>query len=156
MNNILILVDTRQKSDKYITDYFDKNSILWIRTCLPSADYMAIKYNNGFIKDYSVLIDTKKDVEEIVGNLCKTSEHERIKAEIQRAKDLGCKKFIFLICDNKIKNINDLVVWKSRRTKVKGETLLKIIVTMQKKYDIKFLFTSKENAGELIYKLLSQ
>ena len=154
-NNILVLADTRQQKDKFITNYFDKNNIQWVRTGLPSADYMAVRYDNGFIKDYSVLIDTKKDVEEIVSNLCQTTQHERIKREISKARELGCKKFIFLICDNKIKTPSDLLNWSSKRTKVKGETICKIMKTMQQKYDIKFLFTSKQKAGKVIIDLLT-
>lgn len=157
MNDFLILADTRQQKDSHITDYFDKNLITWIRTGLPTADYMAIRWNqqNGFVKDYSTLIDTKKDVEEIVGNLCHTTEHERIKREIEKAKELGCNNFIFLICDNKIKTIDDLKNWTSKRTKVKGSILLKIMSTMSKKYGIKFIFTSKQNAGKKIIELLT-
>lgn len=156
MNNILILADTRQQKDSYIIDYFDKNNIQWIRTGLPSADYMALRYNHGFIKDYSTLIDTKKDVEELVGNLCHTTEHERIKREVQKAKDLGCKDFIFLICDNKIKTADDLRNWSSKRTRVKGETLLKIMITMNQKYGIRFIFTNKKNAGSKVVELLTK
>lgn len=155
MKDILILADTRQQKDNYITDYFDKNNIQWVRTGLPSADYMAIKYKSGFIKDYSTLIDTKKDVEEIAGNLCRTTEHERIKREVEKAKELGCKNFVFLVCDNKIKTLDDLRNWSSKRTKVKGETLLKIMSTMAKRYGIKFIFTSKQKAGAKIIELLS-
>lgn len=158
VNDILILADTRQQRDAYITDYFDKNNIQWIRTGLPSADYMALRWHrqNGFIKDYSTLIDTKKDVEEIAGNLCNTTQHERIKREVQKAKDLGCKDFIFLICDNKIKTTDDLRNWSSKRTKVKGETLLKIMITMNQKYGIRFIFTNKNNAGAKIVELLTK
>lgn len=155
MNDLLILCDTRQQKDKYITNYFDKQNISWLRTTLPSADYMALKYENGFIKDYSILIDTKKDVEEIAHNLCNTTEHERVKREISKAKELGCKKFIFLICDNKIKNANDLINWSSTKTKVKGEILLKIMKTMKERYEVNFMFTSKKNAGKVIISLLS-
>lgn len=155
MKDILILADTRQQKDSHITNYFDKNLIPWVRTGLPSADYMTVRYNNGFIKDYSILIDTKKDVEEIAHNLCNTTEHERIKREISKAKELGCKKFIFLICDNKIKNANDLVNWSSTKTKVKGETLLKIMKTMKERYEVNFMFTSKKNAGKVIIELLN-
>lgn len=154
MNDILVLCDSRQKYDKYITDYFDKRNILWIREKLPSADYMALRWNNGFVKDYSILIDTKKDVEEIAGNLCRTSEHERIKREIQRAKELGCKDFIFLICDNKIKTTQDLLNWRSNRTKVKGEVLAKIMKTMAERYGVRFIFTNKFKAGSKIISLL--
>lgn len=156
MNNLLILCDSRQKNDIYITDYFDKNNIQWIRTGLPSADYMKVIYDNnsGFVKDFSVLIDTKKDVEEIVGNLCRTTEHERIKREVEKAKELGCNNFIFLICDDKIKSIEDLRNWSSKRTKVKGEVLLKIMQTMNERYGIRFIFTDKKSAGAKIVRLL--
>lgn len=155
MEDILILADSRQQKDDYITKYFDKNSIPWVRTGLPSADYMAIRYDNGFIKDYSVLIDTKNGVEEIAHNLCNTTEHERIKREIARARELGCKVFAFLICDSKIRTIDDLKNWSSNRTKVSGATLLKIMKTMSERYGVRFIFTSKQKAGAIIIKLLN-
>lgn len=157
MKDILILADTRQQKDKHITDYFDRQNIEWVRATLKSGDYMAIKNNNGFMKiDYSTIIDTKKDVEEIAGNLCRTTEHDRIKREVEKAKELGCNNFIFLICDNKIKTIDDLRNWSSKRTKVKGETLLKIMKTMNERYGIRFIFTSRKNAGQKIVDLLNK
>lgn len=154
MNDLLILADTRQQKDKHITDYFDKQGIQWVRTGLPSADYMAVRYNNGFIKDYSTLIDTKKDLEEVAGNLCNTTQHERIKREIEKARELGCDQFIFLICDNKIKKVSDLLNWSSNKTKVKGATLTKIMQTMASRYKVRFIFTDKRHAGERIVELL--
>lgn len=155
--NYIILADTRQQKDKHITDYFDKQNILWIRTGLPSADYMLVKcgYEN-VARDYTTLIDTKKDVEEIAGNLCNAKEHQRIKNEIIKAKELGCKEFIFLICDGKIKTKEDLNNWSSKRTRVKGSTLAKIMNTMHKKYGVRFIFTDKKNAGKYIIKLLTK
>jgi hypothetical protein len=156
--NFLIMTDTRQKSDKYITSEFDKQNILHIRTTLPSADYMAIRYDSkkGFYKDYSILIDTKKDILEMCGNLCRNTEHERIKREIQKAKDLGCKNFIFLISDNKIKNVQDIKNWNSKYTKVKGTTLLKIMKTMSERYNVKFIFTSRKNIGNYIINIFEK
>lgn len=156
MNDLLVLCDTRQQKDFYITNYFDYKKIPWIREKLPSADYMALRWDNGFVKDYSILIDTKKDVEEIARNLCNTSEHERIKREIAKAKEIGCKDFIFLICDSKIKTTQDLLQWQSKRTRVKGEVLAKIMKTMADRYDVRFIFTSKHKAGAKIIELLGQ
>lgn len=155
MNDVLILCDTRNKKDEYITNYFDKNNITWLRSTLPSADFMVVRYNNGFIKDFCTLVDTKKDVEEIAGNLCNTVEHQRIKREIEKARELGCENFIFLICDNKIKSINDLINWSSKRTMVQGKTLYKIMVTMRQKYGVRFIFVSKKDAGRKILELLN-
>lgn len=156
MKNAIILTDTRQQKDKHITKEFDKQKILHIRTNLESADYMAIRYDNkkGFYKDYSTLIDTKKDLLELCGNLCHTSEHERVKREIAKGKELGCKQFIFLIGEDKIKSAEDIKHWKSKYTKVKGNVLLKIMSTMAKKYEVKFIICSKKNMGRKIIKIL--
>ena len=155
-NDFVILTDTRQQKEKHILKEFDKQKILHIRTTLPSADYMILRYKKeiGMSLDYSALIDTKKNIEEIVHNLCNTQEHERIKREIAKGKELGCKEFIFLIGDDKIKTIKDLQNWSSKRTKVKGLTLLKIMNTMTKKYGVRFIICPKKKMGEYIIKLL--
>ena len=50
--------------------------------------------------------------------------------------------------------IKDLQNWSSKRTKVKGETLLKIMNTMRTKYNIRFMIVPKKNMGKMIMKLL--
>ena len=156
MNNFIILRDTRQKSEEHIIKEFDKQGILHIRTGLPSADYMAVRYDKekGFYLDYSILIDTKKDIEEIASNLCNSQNHQRILREIQKGKDLRAKQFVFLINGGKVKTIEDLQNWSSKRTKVKGEVLLKIFKTMAKKYNVRFIICPKKNMGEMIIKIL--
>lgn len=154
---MIILADTRQQKDKYITDKFDKANILWLRTKLDSADYMAIRYDDkkGFYKDYTILIDTKKDLLEMAGNLCKKSEHERLKREIVLAKELGCEKFVFLIKEKGIKTPQDLKNWRSQHTKVKGETLYKIMATMKERYGVEFIITERKNMGKKVIDLLT-
>lgn len=155
--NIIILADSRQQKDIHITDYFDSINLQWQRATLNTGDYMAIRYNEskGIYLDYSIIIDTKKDIEEIAGNLCKTTEHERIKREIARAKELGNNRFIFLIADSTISCIDDLINWHSIRTQVKGETLAKIMKTMQDRYGCEFLFCKKLSIGKQITTFLT-
>ena len=156
MRNFIILTDTRQQKESHIIKEFDKQGILHIRTGLPSADYMAVRYDNekGFYLDYSILIDTKKDIEEIASNLCNSQNHQRILREIQKGKDLRAKQFVFLINGGKVKTIEDLQNWTSKRTKVKGEVLLKIFKTMSQKYNVRFMIVPKNKIGETIIKLL--
>ena len=97
MNNIII-VDTREKGHKSILKYFDEHNIDYITSKLDYGDYMFYKNNN-------VVIDRKNSLLELVGNLCHTSEHERVKREIKRSKEDGCKDFIFLIAESKIKSV---------------------------------------------------
>ena len=144
----LIIVDTREKGHKKILEYFNKANQDYIISKLDYGDYQLYKSNK-------TVIDRKDSLLELSHNLCNTLEHERIKREIQRAKDNGVKNFIFLISESKIKTLDDIKNWSSPRTKVKGETLLKIMLTMKERYNIKFMFTSKNKMGECIIKLLN-
>ena len=147
MNN-LIVVDTREKGHKKILEYFDKVGQNYIVSKLDAGDYM-------LYKNYNTIIDKKDGLLELSGNLCNTQEHERIKREITKAKELGCKNFIFLIQDSKIKSIEDIKNWGSPHTKVRGETLLKIMSTMARKYGVKFIIVPKKEMGKKIIELLS-
>lgn len=146
MNNIIIC-DTREKGNKKILEYFDKVGQDYIISKLDAGDYM-------FFKDYSTIIDKKDGLLELSHNLCNTLEHQRINREITRAKELGCKNFIFLIQDSKIKTVEDIKNWSSPHTKVKGETLLKIMQTMRKKYVIRFIICPRKDMGKKILELL--
>lgn len=157
MNRFVILTDSRQQKENHIIKEFDKQQILHIRTGLPSADYMALRYNeeNGFYLDYSVLIDTKKDIEEIAANLCNTQSHDRVKKEIFKGQELGAKEFVFLINGGKVKTIQDLENWSSKRTKVKGSTLIKIFKTMKERYGVRFIICKRSEMGKRIIELLT-
>ena len=148
MNNIIIC-DTREKGNKKILEYFEKVGQDYIVSKLDAGDYM-------LFKDYSTIIDKKDGLLELAGNLCHTAEHARIVREIERAKQLGCKNFIFLIADNKIKTLDDIDNWASPYTKVKGNILLKIMTTMRQKYGVRFIIVPKKNMGEMVIKLLGE
>lgn len=146
---MLIEMDTRNRKDEYVTDYLDNQGIKWIRSKLYAGD---IKLLNST----KVIIDIKKDLLEMCGNLTSLKEHQRIKREIERAKEIGCERFIFLIKEQKIKGVDEVVNWSSKRTKVKGETLMKIMKTMNERYNVEFMFTTKEKAGKKIIELLTE
>lgn len=147
MNNNIIIVDTREKGNKKILEYFDSVGQDYIISKLDAGDYV-------LFKDFSTIIDKKDGLLELSHNLCNSLEHERIKREIQRAKELGCENFIFLIQDNKIKSTEDIKNWRSPYTKVRGNVLFKIMKTMREKYGIRFIIVPKKKMGEMIMKLL--
>ena len=145
--NDIIIVDTREKGHKKILEYFDKVGQDYIISKLDAGDYM-------FFKNADTIIDKKDGLLELSHNLCNTLEHERIKREIARSHELGCKNFIFLIQDSKIKTIEDIKKWSSPHTKVKGATLLKIMQTMKQRYGVRFIICPKKDMGEKIIELL--
>ena len=144
----LIVCDTREKGNKKILEYFTKVNQDYIISKLDAGDYM-------LYKNYSTIIDKKDGLLELANNLCHTSEHERIKREIARAKELSCENFIFLIQDSKIKSVEDIKNWTSPHTKVKGATLLKIMSTMKERYGVRFIICPRAKMGEYIVKLLN-
>src|SRR5574344_762185 len=147
MNNIIIC-DTREKGNNYILKYFDKINQDYIVSKLDAGDYM-------IYKNYKTIIDKKAGILELAGNLARTSEHERIKREIFKARELGCVDFIFLICENKINTVEDIANWTNKNTQVKGSTLLKIMCTMKERYGVKFIIVPKKQMGSKIVELLT-
>lgn len=151
---MIIECDTRQQKQQYITDYFDKKGIKYIRNKLYCGDYKRVDSTK-------VIIDTKKDLVEISGNLCKMAEHQRIKKEIAKACDIGCERFIFLIASNTVSNVEEVSKWQvptkkdgSLYTKVRPEILQKIMKTMSSKYGVEFIFCKKLEMGKKIVELL--
>lgn len=156
MKDFAILRDSRQQKESHIIKEFDRQGILHIQTKLDSADYMALRYDKekGFYKDYSILIDSKKDMLEICGNLAHTSEHSRLVREVDLGRFLGAKEFIFLIGESNINNADDIKKWRNKHTKVKGETLYKIMCTFKEHHNVRFIFCERKKMGERIIQLL--
>lgn len=154
---LIIECDTRQQQDDHITEYFDLNNIKHIRNKLYSGDYKLVNSSK-------IIIDTKKDILEMCNNLTNTANHERIKREIDRAKEIGCERFIFLIANKQIRNIEEVHNWIVPKrstsgipyTKVKPETLQKIMKTFAERYNVEFQFCGKLQMGKRIIGILSE
>lgn len=151
---MIIECDTRQQKQAHIIKAFDDAGVKYIRNKLYCGDYKRVD-------SPKVIIDTKKNLLETSGNLCKVTEHARIKREIAKACDIGCERFIFLIADSEITSVDEVHNWKvptkkdgTKYTKVKPETLEKIMKTMQTKYGVEFMFCKKRDMGKKIIGLL--
>ena len=149
MTTDLIICDTRERKNKKILEHFAEVGQDYIISKLDAGDYM-------LFKNYTTIIDKKDGLLELAGNLCHTAEHQRINREIERAKELGRQNFIFLIQDNKIKTAEDIKNWSSPHTKVRGETLLKIMNTMKQRYGVRFIIVPKQKMGATIINLLNK
>ena len=148
VNNI-ILCDTREKGNKQILKYFDEQNQDYIISKLDAGDYM-------LYKNYTTIIDKKDGLLELCGNLCRATEHARLVREVERAHELGCKDFIFLIQDSKIKSVDDIKKWSSPYTKIKGYVLLKIMMTFKEHHDCRFIIVPKKDMGRKIIELLNK
>lgn len=158
MNNFVVLTDSRQQKEEHIIKEFDNQGILHIQTKLDSADYMALRYDEkkGFYKDYSILVDTKKGLLEICGNLAHTSEHQRLVREVDLGHSLGATEFIFLIGEKNIKTIDDIKNWSNKHTKTSGMTLYKIMCSFKEHHNCRFIICDKKDLGKKVIELLKK
>ena len=153
---MILIEDTRQVVGKHKlkNEYFKKMGIEVVRSKLLFGDYQNPQ-------NPSIAIDTKKDIQELIGDL--TKDHERFKRELQLAKKCGAK-LIILIEDEKVTCINDLYTWYNWRLKkspkaTKGSTLAKMLYTIEhntEDYSCQFIFTKKSECGAKILEILSQ
>ena len=166
----MILADTRQQDGKHDAKerWFREHGIEVRRTKLYVGDYT-------LPTDQSVCIDTKKDIQELVSDIC-GKQHERFRNECIRAQEAGIKLIVLVenrgghIRDNVIQptitKLEDLYKWKNPRlfimvgrkqkypTATRGITIMKSCMTMEKKYGVRFLFCTPEQSAEKIVELL--
>ena len=153
---MILIEDTRQVVGKHKlkNEYFEKMGIEVVRSKLLFGDYQNPQ-------NPSIAIDTKKDIQELIGDL--TKDHERFRNELLLSKKCGAK-LIILIEDEKVTCINDLYTWYNWRLKkspkaTKGSTLAKMLYTIENNtedYNCQFIFTKKSECGAKIIELLTR
>ena len=167
----ILLVDSRQQEGKHDAkeQWFAAHGIETRRTKLWVGDYT-------LPTDQSVCIDTKKDIQELVGDIC-GKQHERFRNECIRAQEAGIQLIVLVenrggkvghgnIYNPTITRLEDLHKWKNPRLFImergkqkypnatRGITLMKACMTMQLKYGTKFLFCTPEQSAAKIMELL--
>lgn len=148
-----IIEDTRQQEGKHKLkhQYFADNDIKVVRSKLPVGDY-------ANIKNMSVIVDTKKDIQEIIGNV--TQGHKRFVAECDLASDNDIKLIILIENKSGITCIDDLKQWHNPRLKMSpkattGETLAKILTGIEYRHGVIFEFCTPQEAGAKVVQILS-
>ena len=119
-----------------------------------------------------LVIDRKKDLQELVGNV--TTQHERFIRELVRAQEKGIKLIILVEHGEGINELTDVYFWDNPRLHMttwgvvdgkpckvqkypkatKGESLYRSLKTIQDKYGVTFRFCEKTETGYQIMKLL--
>ena len=195
---VLIIEDKGQKEGLHILKnrYFKSHDMEVLRAPLPVGDYiiatdkvedvihrksarkMELK-KMDFLGTYDVSVDTKKDMQEIVGNICGKS-HPRFRDECILAQNNGIKLYVLIENADGVKSVEDVFKWRNPRLErynrikymqscgkwlnasipitppTSGKTLAKSMLTMQLKYGVEFLFCRPEEAGKKIIELLTK
>lgn len=155
MNDKLLLIDTREKPKaiKPILNYLDSAGIEHISTKLLFGDYM--DYNKP-----NLVIDRKRNIAELAKNC--TAEHERFRRELERVKKAGAT-LVVLVEQNRYKDrgkwvrvdsIEDLLLWSSDYTKVRGERIFRILSSWTYKYPLRVEFCDRRSTGKRITEII--
>lgn len=147
---MIIQIDSREQKYDHVVKYLEDNNIKHVRSKCVVGDYVNLE-------NPMVVIDRKKDLQEVAGNVCQ--QHERFVRELELAKELGYK-LIILVEEPNITALQNVCSWYNWRRKknpkaVSGKTLYKIMKTMSEKYGVEWQFTTKANCGKRIVELLS-
>lgn len=148
-----LIVDTREKPQELVR----------IEPQLIAAG-ATIAHSKLYCGDYMSLdnarhvVDRKKDLNELCGNVCQ--QHERFRAELARAQEMGIK--ITILCEHggNIRSLEDVYFWQNPRRKkspkaMNGDRLFKVLPTMKRKYNVDFQFCDKRQTGKRIVEILN-
>lgn len=164
--SLTIFIDSREKARaiKNIVAEFDRQGVVYCTNKLYVGDYQSLD-------NPRLIIDRKQNLTEMCANVCQ--QHERFRAELVRAQKMGIKLVILIEHSSQIKSIDDVAKWENPRlskrvwdrearqwktVKTKamtGETLSKIMWTLERKYGCEFQFCDKLHTGRKIIEILS-
>lgn len=151
----MLLVDSREKPKaiENIIHEFQKAHVHYERTKLYIGDYM--DYSNPLL-----IVDRKQSIAELAQNC--TSDHARFKAELERAKAVGAE-LVILVEQNRyydrdkwirVETIEDLMLWSSPHTTIRGEKVYRVLRAWMAKYPIRVEFCDKRQTGARILEII--
>ena len=150
-----LLIDTREKpkATETIMKQIKEAGIRYERTKLLFGDYM----------DWGrphIVIDRKQNIAELAKNC--TSEHERFRRELERAQRANAR-LVILVEQNRYKDrdrwihvetIEDLMLWSSPHTTIRGEKVYRVLRAWMSKYPIRVEFCDKRHTGKRIIEII--
>jgi len=153
LNNLTVLVDTRENANSHILDFFNKKKVRFKDKKLDYGDYsfmLPAMPELGIIKplffDNEIVIERKGSLTELSGNL--TKDRERFEKELIRKKD---SKFYLMIEDGSW----EMIQAGKYRSEYNPASFLATLNAYIARYCIDINFVSKEYAGMYIYALFN-
>ena len=148
LSSIVVIIDTREKANKHIIDWFTEKKIHYIIKKLDHADYsfyLPQNINLGIERDMyftnEISVERKGSLEELAGNFSK--DRDRIEDEFLRHKG----ELTLLIEDGNYKDI-----WENNyKTKLSNKSYIGTLHSFSDRYKTPFIFVDKEHSARFIY-----
>nr|DAZ19082.1 MAG TPA: ATP-dependent RNA helicase [Caudoviricetes sp.] len=160
-----VFCDTRQQRGKHnhVNAWLSEHGVQTVSVKLDAGDYTAPGSN--------ILIDTKKDVQELAGNVGR--DHARFVRELDRAASAGCRLVVLVEEHPSYSDRDRLRSWrpvacrrcracnppvdkcvKKRFKPMQGSTVAKIIEKLESEHGARFEFCHKADSARRICELL--
>lgn len=145
----VIQIDTREKANQHITDWFASRGIKFITSKLYAGDYM--NWDNP-----RLVIERKNSIAELA--VCLGKDHQRFRTELANATNCGIH-IIILLEEEGYFCLEDVKEWvnpfqKKNPRAISGNTIYKILSRYLEYYDMEIQFCDKAGAGKRILELL--
>lgn len=152
LQHMVILHDSREQTSDHILSYFDKNKIKHEKKVLKTGDY-SFKIEAcpklGFVRETfftdELCIERKNSINEIASNMAE--KDDRFMKELNRM--INIQDCYILIEDDRIDDIME----HNYDTKLNELSLLRTLLTTQKRCNFYLNFVKKKNMGQMIYEI---
>lgn len=149
LKSIVVLVDTREKENLHILDYFDSKNIKYAKKALSQGDYSfylpaneELSIPRDLLFSGDIVIERKASLEELSGNL--SQQRDRFEKELSLVKGK-----IFLLIENA--NYHDIYNG-NYKTDYNKKSFLGSIHSFEHKYELPFFFMpDKKYSAPYIY-----
>jgi ERCC4-type nuclease len=149
LKSMIVLVDTREQQNSWITDYFTEKGIGFKSFKLNSGDYSLMLPANpelGIMRelyfDRQIFIERKASLEELSHNLAQS--RDRFVNEFLRCGD--CRKFLMVERGNWAD-----IITGNYETEFAPNSYFASLLAFQQRYGLNVAFVEKKHAGQFIY-----
>ncbi len=146
--NIVILVDSREKKNKYILDYFEKQGISYRVEKLEYGDYSFMIPASAAGQDIyfhrDCVVERKASLEELSGNLAQN--RERFETEFLRAGNDGCKVYLLVEAPGGYSDI----IGAKYKTQMKPQAYMASLKTWESRFGCNIQFIDSQYSGYYI------
>lgn len=148
LSSMTIIIDTREKSNNHIIEWFDNKDIKHIKQSLPHGDYSFLLPKNeqlGINRDMyfynDITIEKKNSIDELAQNF--SADRDRISDELLRHKG----DMIIMIEES---NYGDILN-QNYKSKYSVQSFVGTLHSFSLRYNTPFIFIPKDNAAQFIY-----
>lgn len=145
---MVILVDSREKQNGRILEYFQRQGIAYQKTKLDYGDYTLLIPASAAGQDIyfhrDIVIERKASLEELSGNLAQ--ERDRFEKEFLRARNDGCKVYLMVEAPG---GYSDIISHRYN-TQLKPSAYMASLKTWEVRYGANVQFISPEYSGYYI------